>query len=498
MQTVLRLLREDFRMTHWFNQILSKFHFNVSTRKQQQEILNLLIDEQYKGTLAFLIGSILAVGIFGIFDYFLESDQLFFLLGLRFLYCSIVSAILIFSLKSDKAKRHIIQIGCFVYYFVNIFCWIMILAVSNPLKYALPYFVGIFVGSAVVLRYPIKFLILPYPIIIFLIAILYFQPAITAVQLSLFDLTWNLILVWIVSTPTAITLFKISYSRVLAEFRLKKTQEALLAQELSEKQRLLDLIEEKTVELNEYFAIKSELRLKENKINLLKGLAGSIAHELRSPLGALTLKIRRLQKAPIDESDASKKIVESSEVDNLLRIIDRGYQIIGIILNNMKNQQIDASDFVILKASEVLASSLNDYGYHDEEREIVTLTIDEDFSFKGSDVLFNFVLFNLLKNSFYYLKRNDKGNRKIHIWTAVGEQVNAIHFKDNGPGIDDSVKEHLFENFVTSNHQEGTGLGLSFCKRAMHGFGGDIQCYSEIGQFTEFVLTFPVLLPESA
>ncbi|WP_410521703.1 ATP-binding protein [Candidatus Tisiphia endosymbiont of Oplodontha viridula] len=37
----------------------------------------------------------------------------------------------------------------------------------------------------------------------------------------------------------------------------------------------------------------------------------------------------------------------------------------------------------------------------------------------------------------------------------------------------------------------GIGLGLSFCKKIMLSFGGDISCISEEGQYTEFQLNFP-------
>jgi len=37
----------------------------------------------------------------------------------------------------------------------------------------------------------------------------------------------------------------------------------------------------------------------------------------------------------------------------------------------------------------------------------------------------------------------------------------------------------------------GTGMGLPFCRRVLKSFGGDIQCRSREGEYTELELTFP-------
>src|SRR5690606_24009345 len=69
-----------------------------------------------------------------------------------------------------------------------------------------------------------------------------------------------------------------------------------------------------------------------------------------------------------------------------------------------------------------------------------------------------------------------------------------------GPGIPAHIITKLFEEFYTSGKKEGTGLGLSFCKRNMQIFGGDIICESEFGYgksgWTKFSLLFPILSAE--
>ena len=73
-----------------------------------------------------------------------------------------------------------------------------------------------------------------------------------------------------------------------------------------------------------------------------------------------------------------------------------------------------------------------------------------------------------------------------------------VVFEDTGPGMAPEVLARLFQSFHTSGKVGGTGLGLSFCKRTMLAFGGDITCESELGRFTRFTLEFPPVAAEDA
>jgi CheY-like chemotaxis protein len=76
--------------------------------------------------------------------------------------------------------------------------------------------------------------------------------------------------------------------------------------------------------------------------------------------------------------------------------------------------------------------------------------------------------------------------------------VHRVTVRDTGPGISAELVGHLFEEFQSAGKSEGTGLGLAFCRRAMHAFGGDIACTSAVDEFTQFTLTFPALQAEEA
>jgi two-component system, CAI-1 autoinducer sensor kinase/phosphatase CqsS len=211
----------------------------------------------------------------------------------------------------------------------------------------------------------------------------------------------------------------------------------------------------------------------QNKVENLKSLAGSIAHETRNPLSA----IRGCCEIVKDNLNQAIEFIDLISISS-----NRGLSIIDMILQNIRDEEIDKSKFINLSIASVIDSAIKEYAFEsNKEKALVSVDLENDFIFKGDETLMIFVLFNLLKNSLYY-------KAKINIWLDGDKKC--LYFKDNGVGIPADKLESIFDSFFTSNKKGGTGLGLPFCKRVMKAFGGDISCKSKEGEFTEFVLKF--------
>ena len=91
-------------------------------------------------------------------------------------------------------------------------------------------------------------------------------------------------------------------------------------------------------------------------------------------------------------------------------------------------------------------------------------------------------------------KENSQLCHTIEIRTEVVEDRGvAIAIKDNGPGMTEEVRRCIFDPlFTTKPTGKGTGLGLSISHHlVVEKHGGELQCFSEPGQGTEFVIKIP-------
>ena len=243
---------------------------------------------------------------------------------------------------------------------------------------------------------------------------------------------------------------------------------------------------------------RGQIALEKN--SALQALAGSIAHEMRNPLGQVKYNLEAIDQnlpsyhpgrpsAPISDYTLDKlyQHVAQSKVS-----IKRGSQVIAMILDEVREKPIDKSSFIYASAAVVTQKAVDEYGFESrEEQEKIVLDRNEDFMFRVGETMYVFVLFNLIMNALYFLKSYPEA--RIYISLEKGAQFNKVRVKDTGPGIPPENLDKLFNAYFTSGRKGGTGLGLSYCKRIMRAFGGDISCDSVEGEFTQFTLTFPVV-----
>jgi two-component system nitrogen regulation sensor histidine kinase GlnL len=69
-----------------------------------------------------------------------------------------------------------------------------------------------------------------------------------------------------------------------------------------------------------------------------------------------------------------------------------------------------------------------------------------------------------------------------------------IAVRDNGPGIPEDIRERLFEPFVSSGKQYGTGLGLTVVQKIIQDHGGEITVKSTSQEGTIFRVVLPLVL----
>ncbi len=241
-----------------------------------------------------------------------------------------------------------------------------------------------------------------------------------------------------------------------------------------------------------------EQQVNQQRQNAIRSLAGSIAHEIRNPLGQLRHSLNNMQhQLPPYQPSHTQVQLPTTSLNQLYQgmaqsqmAVKRGIQVIDLIMDQVYEKPIDATTFVYLDAYQSTQKALNEYGYDcDSERQRVSLSTTRSFDFRVDETLYLFVLFNLLKNALYYLRAYPDAHVDLRL--GVCPDSNRVYVRDTGPGIAAEQLPYLFDRFHTQGKEDGTGLGLTYCQRVMRAFGGDITCHSVVDDFTEFTLSFP-------
>ena len=223
-------------------------------------------------------------------------------------------------------------------------------------------------------------------------------------------------------------------------------------------------------------------------------LAGSIAHEMRNPLGLIRHNLECMQDAlPPPSTMGDPQLLDAQRANALYRLVaeseiavKRGLQVIAMTLDEVSARPIDRAGFSMLSAAETTRKALQEYAFQsDEEAARVELRVLNDFVFRGDETAYVFAIFNLVKNALYYIPAYPQAR----VTLTVGDQQVKVH--DNGPGISLEMQARLFQPFASVGKSGGTGLGLAYCRRVMEAFGGTIRCESAPQEFTEFQLSFP-------
>lgn len=247
--------------------------------------------------------------------------------------------------------------------------------------------------------------------------------------------------------------------------------------------------------------------IEKEKLDGMADTIGIIAHELRTPLLSIKAAIAGLEKhLPTliqsyelvkDNMPVIKKI-RASQLKGLEPTLKRmdhevvySNTIIDMLLTSARSRYLTPGVGDKESIVKCTNNALRRYTFvREEDKALVHWQPDEaqDFLFRGSETLFNHIIFNLLKNAIYFVRKAGKG--EIYITLDSRKNYNKLIFKDTGTGVAPKMLPNIFKRFQTST-DVGMGLGLYFCKLAMESFGGDITCRSEFGEFTEFTLTFP-------
>lgn len=216
--------------------------------------------------------------------------------------------------------------------------------------------------------------------------------------------------------------------------------------------------------------------IQNEKMNVIGQLANHLAHELNNPLTGLKLATEFILQQPQLETTVKNDFTE------VLKGIDRCKNIITDLLEFSSDQSpaltIGTVDEVVKKTMPLLKS--------------ITRTFNVFIDVKSVPVRMNAghlqqIIFNLVKNSCQAMPA--KGSIKIYDMDTPSHYD--VIFEDNGSGLPESIKSHLFQPFATTKQSgEGTGLGLYISKSLVKRMHADLLHDANYKNGTRFILRF--------
>lgn len=116
--------------------------------------------------------------------------------------------------------------------------------------------------------------------------------------------------------------------------------------------------------------------------------------------------------------------------------------------------------------------------------------IEEGLYVMGDNSKLKRIIMNLVSNAFEVLKSKKVNEPEIQIIAYKSDDHVIIQIKDNGPGIPASIKNTLFDAFVTTEKSNGTGLGLAIVKQFVTAQNGTIHVENNKGAI--FTIKLPI------
>ncbi|HEY4087962.1 MAG TPA: HAMP domain-containing sensor histidine kinase [Bryobacteraceae bacterium] len=213
-------------------------------------------------------------------------------------------------------------------------------------------------------------------------------------------------------------------------------------------------------------------------------LARSVAHEIKNPLNAISLRLEtlRMRITPeVPEAEAEIDLV-SNEVQRLDRVV-------RTFLDLNRPMELEVGNF---DAGE-LASSVMETMRPVAQQANVQLSVSKPgaaLRVEADQGLLQQGLINVVNNAIQAIASTGEHGR---VQIAVSGQNNncSIAVTDNGPGMPENIQERIFEPYF-STKASGSGVGLAVTRRALELHGGDIHVKSSPGEGTTMVLSFPV------
>ncbi len=231
---------------------------------------------------------------------------------------------------------------------------------------------------------------------------------------------------------------------------------------------------------------EAELAIQREKVDLLHNFISEAAHDLRSPLTSINLKIYALNKTT-DETLRSKYL------DDLQRLTERTNMLIDDLFTLSRLEAASSLSFTVTDLKAMLQKLCDDLQGKFERKQItLDLQLTElPMKTPADERDLTRALENLINNAINY---TEPGGKVQVSATPNGQHV--IRISDTGIGIPEPEIPKVFDRLYRGSNARsadpnGSGLGLSIVQRVITLHQGKIEVESRLNEGTTFIIQLP-------
>jgi len=247
----------------------------------------------------------------------------------------------------------------------------------------------------------------------------------------------------------------------------------------------IDNLKDEVGEIRSRLSLSQKQLLDAEKLASIGRLSASLAHEIRSPLTALKLRLFSVQK--VFEKYKRKRDFEliTEEIERLDNIVSDFLEFSHSRKLSLRKCNISTLISTTLELLDYKLKAANVKVECDEPKDLRSVTADPQ--------QLRQVIINLLNNAIEALPQG--GTVRIIIQREENKERNGeliqISIADNGPGIPEQICDRVFEPFFGTK-TEGAGLGLWISRRIMSEHNGGLELIESGEEGSIFALWLPV------
>ncbi|WP_295155126.1 ATP-binding protein [uncultured Brachyspira sp.] len=226
----------------------------------------------------------------------------------------------------------------------------------------------------------------------------------------------------------------------------------------------------------------------------LTTLAAGVAHEIKNPLGSISIYIQLIEKIIKKNMDNNCQCyIDFKEYSDIIKEeISRLEDTINSFLFSVRKLELNIEDINI---NDIILSTVSFLKYEIEKNNVsIDIKFDKDnLILKLDERYIKQSLINIIQNAIDAMSDNDNQNKKKYIYIKLKTIDNyaVISIKDTGIGMKEETLNKIFEPYFTTK-RHGTGLGLTNVVRIVEAHNGSISIESKYGVGSEFIIKLPL------